>query len=84
MADLPVSTVARIAKRAGVERVGKDATAALIVYAEAYIGDLAKEAARLASHAGRKTIQADDIEIAAKKPLKDVLKGAPQAPAAKQ
>lgn len=65
MAELPTAAVIRIAKANGAERVGSDAVEILVKKAEAYIWDLATEANRLAAHAGRKTIKAEDIEIAA-------------------
>lgn len=65
MADLPIAAVIRIAKANGAERVGSDAAETLVKKAEAYIGKLAKDAEKLASHAGRKTIKAEDIEMAA-------------------
>lgn len=64
MADLPIAAVSRIAKANGAERVGADAAEALVQKAEEYIGQIAREAARLAAHAGRKTIKAEDIEMA--------------------
>ena len=67
MADLPVAAVARIAKNNGAERVGSDASAALVQKAEAYIGSVVKEAVKLANHAGRKTLKEEDIEMAAEK-----------------
>ncbi|PKL59746.1 MAG: histone [Methanomicrobiales archaeon HGW-Methanomicrobiales-4] len=67
MADLPIAAVIRIAKANGAERVGSDAAEMLVKMAEEYIGDLTKEATRLASHAGRKTIKAEDVEMAAEK-----------------
>ncbi len=66
MADLPVAAVTRIAKKSGAERVGSDAAAVLVEKAEAYIANLAKEANKLANHAGRKTIKAEDVEMASK------------------
>ena len=65
MADLPTAAVIRIAKANGAERVGSDAAEILVKKAEAYIGELATEANRLAAHAGRKTIKAEDVEMAA-------------------
>jgi DNA-binding protein len=65
MADLPIAAVVRIAKKNGAERVGNDASTALVVKAEEYIATLTKEANRLALHAGRKTIKAEDVEMAA-------------------
>ena len=67
MADLPTAAVIRIAKANGAERVGSDAADILVKKGEAYISDLAKEANRLATHAGRKTIKAEDVEMAAEK-----------------
>ncbi|HWQ65552.1 MAG TPA: histone family protein [Methanospirillum sp.] len=66
MADLPIAAVVRIAKGNGAERVGSDAAAVLVEKAEEYIANLAKEANKLALHAGRKTIKAEDVEMASK------------------
>ena len=65
MADLPIAAVVRIAKKHGSERVGSDAAEALVAKAEDYIAELTKEANRLAQHAGRKTIKAEDVKMAA-------------------
>ncbi len=66
LADLPIAAIIRIAKENGAERVGSDAAAALVEKTEEYIANLAKEANKLAIHAGRKTIKAEDIEMADK------------------
>lgn len=66
MADLPKAAVVRIAKKAGAERVGDDAADVLVRKAEVYIEQIAKEAFEYAKHAGRKTIKADDVELATK------------------
>ena len=66
MADLPIAAVIRIAKANGAERVGSDAAELLVTKTEAYIAKLTKEANKLATHAGRKTIKAEDIEMASK------------------
>ncbi|PWR75933.1 histone family protein [Methanospirillum stamsii] len=66
MTDLPIAAVVRIAKANGAERVGSDAAAVLVQKAEEYIGNLAKEANKLALHAGRKTIKEEDVEMAVK------------------
>ena len=66
MSDLPIAAVTRIARKNGAQRVGVDAAAALLVKTEAYIANLAKEANRLARHAGRKTIKEEDIDLAMK------------------
>ncbi|MDD1728450.1 MAG: histone family protein [Methanospirillum sp.] len=64
MADLPIAAVTRIAKQNGAERVGSDAAEALVKMAEDYIAQLAREANKLAQHAGRKTIKQEDVEMA--------------------
>ena len=66
MSDLPIAAVIRIAKKNGAERVGVDAAAVLLAKTETYIANLAKEADRLARHAGRKTIKEEDVDLAAK------------------
>ena len=66
MVDLPIAAVIRIAKKNGAERVGSDAAAALLAKTEVYIGNLTKEANRLAQHAGRKTIKEEDVDLAVK------------------
>ena len=47
--------------------MGSDAAEMLVKKAEVYIGDLTKEANLLATHAGRKTIKAEDVVMAAEK-----------------
>ncbi|MDR3101625.1 MAG: histone family protein [Methanocalculaceae archaeon] len=66
MTDLPKAAVVRLAKKAGAERVGEDAADALVAKAEIYIEEIAKKAYEYAQHAGRKTIKAEDIDLAAK------------------
>lgn len=62
--NLPLAAVARIAKAAGAERIGNEATIEMTDAIEAYGKKLAEKANSLAQHAGRKTIQADDIKLA--------------------
>lgn len=62
--DLPIAAVVRIAKKNGAERVGSDAAEALVEAAEKYIAGMTKEAAKFATHAGRKTIKKEDVEMA--------------------
>lgn len=64
MAKLPVAPVAKIAKNHGAERVGRDAAEELRRAAENRIAELAIEASKLARHAGRKTIKAEDVRLA--------------------
>lgn len=63
---LPLSAVTRIAKSTGVERIGKDAIVALASKTEEYTAKIAKKATEMAAHAGRKTLKAEDIDIAVK------------------
>jgi histone H3/H4 len=66
MANLPKSAIARIAKNAGAKRIGGDAVEALVVSTDAYITGVVKKAVDLATHAGRTTVKASDIELAVK------------------
>ncbi|MBN2458199.1 histone family protein [Candidatus Woesearchaeota archaeon] len=63
---IPKAPVSRILMNAGAKRVAADAVE---VFADvlAQIGlDISEQAARIAKHSGRKTIQEGDIKLAAK------------------
>lgn len=64
MADLPVATVKRIIKDSGAARVSDDAAAELAKAMEDFAEDVSIQATKLAKHAGRKTVTADDIKLA--------------------
>ena len=65
MTEIPIAPVIRIIRKTGAERVGNEAGEALADQMEQYGQKIAKEALKLASHAGRKTITAADIRMAA-------------------
>jgi len=61
---LPVAPVDRIARlRIEDYRVSKDARVALAAHLEEWAVEAAESAAALAEHAGRRTVQKEDIEI---------------------
>ena len=63
---IPLAAMEKIMKKAGAERVSDKAKIALKVVLEEIAEDIASNAVKLAMHAGRKTIKAGDIKLAAK------------------
>ena len=64
---LPLAAIERIARKAGIERISKEALEELKMLVEELAEELAIEAAELARHAKRKTIRPEDIKLAAGK-----------------
>lgn len=66
MAELPVAPVKRILKNTGALRVSDEAAVELASVLEEVGEEISIKAGKLAKHAGRKTIKAEDIALAAK------------------
>jgi len=65
--ELAVAPMHRICKKANAERVSEAAAEELAKVLDDIGVRIAKEAIDYAMHAGRKTVKAEDIEIAARK-----------------
>lgn len=65
--ELAIAPMHRLCKKAGAERVSEGASKELAKALQEIGIKIAKEALDFAMHAGRKTVKAEDIEIAAKK-----------------
>jgi histone H3/H4 len=65
--ELSTAAVRRLIETAGADRVGDDAVEELGKILEDYAVKVGKEATELARHAGRKTVKAQDIQLAIKR-----------------
>jgi histone H3/H4 len=65
--EIAVAPMHRLCKKAGADRVSESAAKELAKALEEIGVKIAREALDFAMHAGRKTIKAEDIEIATKK-----------------
>ncbi len=66
MAEISKAAVERLIRKAGAKRVSKDAVEALIDVLEDIALDISAQAVRLAIHAKRKTVTAEDIKMASR------------------
>ena len=66
-AKLPLAPLERILRKAGSRRVSKKAVREFSMVLGDYAHDLSAESAKLASHAGRKTIVESDVRMARKR-----------------
>jgi len=67
MGEFPLSPFERILKKVGAKRVSHSAMQEFALVTEDKMYKIAKEAAVLAKHAGRKTIIDEDVRIAKRK-----------------
>ena len=65
--DLAIAAMHRICKKAGAERVSESAAKEMARVLEEIGLKIGREAIDFAMHAGRKTVKAEDIRIAARK-----------------
>jgi len=63
---LPLAAMEKIMKKVGAERVSESSKDALKAAVEEFALEISQRAIKLAMHAGRKTIKARDIKLAAK------------------
>lgn len=63
---LPLAAMEKILKQCGADRVSDKAKVALKNSVEDLADELAAKAVNLAKHAGRVTVQASDVKLAAK------------------
>lgn len=64
---LPLLPFERIAKKAGLRRIARDAAEELRDTSEEYALELAERAVRLARHANRRTVMLEDIRFVAQR-----------------
>ena len=65
---IPKAPLARILLYAGAKRVSAQAAETFAEVLEARTEVIAQQAAKIARHAGRKTVHEEDIKLAAKQP----------------
>lgn len=64
MTIIPFAPIERVIRNAGAQRVSESAGMALTEILEEYGLEISREAIKLAEHAGRKTVKAEDIKLA--------------------
>ena len=64
--ELGLSAMYRILKKSGAERVSDESATELSRVTEEIAERIAKNAVDMSSHAGRKTVKAEDVKLASK------------------
>ncbi len=64
MSEIPLAPIERVLRKVNIDRVGEDAVVELRDMIEEYALQVGERAAKLAKHAGRVTLKADDIKLA--------------------
>jgi histone H3/H4 len=64
MTIIPFAPIERVIRNAGAQRVSESAGMALTAILEEYGLEISREAIKLAEHARRKTVKAEDITLA--------------------
>lgn len=63
---IPLAIAERILKNAGAQRVSEEAKVAFSDILKEVAEDIGNQAAKISKHAGRKTVQEEDIKLAAR------------------
>ena len=63
---IPLAISERILKNAGAQRVSEDAKVAFSDVLKEVAEEIGQQASKISKHAGRKTVQEEDIKLAAK------------------
>jgi histone H3/H4 len=63
---IPLAIAERILKNAGAQRVSEEAKIAFSDILRDIAEDIGTQSSRIAKHAGRKTVQDEDVKLAAK------------------
>ena len=69
--ELSTAAIHRLIEKAGAPRVGGDAVEELRMILEELAVKIGRESWQLSTHAGRKTVKADDVKLAAKRILRE-------------
>ncbi|WP_342304225.1 histone family protein [Methanolobus sp. ZRKC5] len=64
MTIIPFAPIERVIRNAGAQRVSESAGMELTEILEEFGLEISREAIKLAEHAGRKTVKAEDIKLA--------------------